>query len=324
MRILVTGATGFIGSELCKQLTERGHDVYPLSRYIASEGRYDFYQLKRRIICDIRSGDRVNQIVREVRPEVVFHLAAMSAVSYSFLSLETSREVSEVIYMGTMNIAEACQTYHVPMLINASTSEFYGHQDVFPIPEEAVPQPLSPYAVAKLAAEEYLRYLGRTNSLRHCIIRPYNTYNRSRVRKEYFVVERAICGALRDGEVHLYTPYPVRDLLDRDSHVDAYIKCLDALNRINGEVVNIGLAEGHTIQQMADKVAAIVTRRTGRPVSVNFDMVPDRPHDIHTLICSNQKARELLNWHPLYNLDEGLEIAVSDWADVLGIKLERE
>ena len=323
MKVLITGASGFIGSALAKRLEEEGYDVYALTRYVASDSRYNFYQLKRKIICDVRSGDRVVSLLKEIQPEVVIHLAAMSSVSYSFLSLETAREVSEVTYMGTMNIATGCLEVGAH-LINASTSEFYGKQEEFPILETAIPYPLSPYAVAKVAAEEYIRYLARIENLKYTIIRPYNTFNRSRVNKPYFVVERAITQALQEGHIHLYTPFPVRDLLDRDSHVDAYVKCVEAIARgesydIRDEALNVGRGEGVTIGEMVDMVARIVEEDKKRAVSISWDMAPDRPHDIETLICSNEKAKRLLGWEPLYTLEEGLRIAVKEWKEVLGL-----
>jgi nucleoside-diphosphate-sugar epimerase len=148
----------------------------------------------------------------------------------------------------------------------------------------------------------------------------HNTYNRSHVRKEYFVVERAITQALRYGEIKLYTPDPVRDLLDRDSHVDAYVKCLGNEKAI-GEAINVGLGEGHTIGEMVDIVARLVDQRNfGSPkVKISWSMEPDRPYDIKTLICSNEKARRILGWKPLHTLESGLALAVKEWAEVLGL-----
>ena len=190
--------------------------------------------------------------------------------------------------------------------------------------ETAIPYPLSPYAVAKVAAEEYIRYLARVEDLKYTIIRPYNTFNRSRVNKPYFVVERAITQALTEGHIHLYTPTPVRDLLDRDSHVDAYVKAIERIRRfgggmINGQAINIGRGEGITIGDMATLVAEIVSEETEKKVEVSWDMAPDRPHDIQTLICSNEKAKGLLGWKPLYSLEEGLRLAVLEWEEVLKV-----
>lgn len=313
MRILITGASGFIGSILAKRLEREGHDVVGMYRYVA-DGRYDFYQLDKKIICDIRDRDGVIKAVIDSRPDTVYHLAAMSAVSYSFIA---PVEVTEVIYIGTMNIVDACHKARVPHLINASTSEFYGHQEVFPITEDAIPYPLSPYSVAKVAAEEYIRFMARTESLPYTIIRAYNTYNRSQVHKEYFVIERAITQALRTGHIHLYTPEPVRDLLDRDSHVDAYVKCLGNTRAI-GHEINIGTGYGVTIGEAIELVAKIVHEETGKDIKISWDMKPDRPHDIQRLICSNEKAKDILGWKPLYALEDGLRLAVREWREVLG------
>lgn len=314
MRILVTGASGFIGSALAKRLEAEGHDVAGFYRYVA-DGRYDYYQLERRIVGDIRDPYDVAKAVEEFMPETVCHLAAVTPVSYSFLH---PIEVTEVAYIGTMNVVHACHRCEVAHLIHASTSEVYGRQQVFPIKEDAIPAPLSPYAVAKLAAEEYIRFYDRTFGLPYTIIRPYNTYNRSNVEKEYFMVERAITQALLDSHISLYTPKPVRDLLDRDSHVDAYVKCMGNKRAI-GEAINISLGKGHRISDVAELIARIVEEETGRKIFISWDMEPDRPYDIGTLVGSNEKALRILGWKPLYTLEEGLRIAVKEWREVLGV-----
>jgi len=314
MKVLITGASGFIGSALAKKLEERGHEVYGLYRYVA-DGRYDFYQLERHLICDIRDRGRVFSCIEEVKPDTVYHLAAMTPVSYSFIS---PVEVTEVNYIGSLNLVDACAKYNVSHFIQASTSEFYGEQETFPILEDATPRPLSPYAVAKLAAEEYTRFKDRTEGFPYTIIRPYNTYNRSNVRKEYFVIERAITQGLREGNIHLYTPYPVRDFLDRDSHVDAYVKCIGNRKAI-GQEMNIGTGRGITVGMAVETVARIIEEETGSTPPISWDMKPDRPYDIETLICSNAKAKEILDWEPLYTLEEGLRIAIREWKEVLGL-----
>ena len=314
MKILITGASGFIGTALAKQLEEEGHEVAGLYRYVA-DGRYDFYQLDWKITCDVRDPEGVDRAIREVKPDVVYHLAAITPVSYSFIS---PIEVTEVNYIGTMNIVHACLAHSIPHLIHASTSEFYGRQEIFPIEETATPRPLSPYAVSKIAAEEYIKFRARTEGLPYTIIRPFNTYNRSHVRKEYFAIERAITQGLRTGEICLYTPHPVRDLLDRDSHVDAYMRCLNN-TRVLGKEINIGTGQGVTIGEAVEMVASLVQESTGNHVIVSWNMTPDRPYDIDTLICSNEKAKRLLGWEPLCTLEEGLRLAVKEWKEVLGL-----
>jgi len=158
----------------------------------------------------------------------------------------------------------------------------------------------------------------RTVGIPYTIIRPYNTYNRSNVKKKYFLIERAITQALEEGHIHLYTPKPVRDLLDRDSHVDAYVRCLGNPNVV-GEVINIGTGIGWKVGDAVALVAKLVGEELHKEITVSWDMTPDRPYDIHTLICSNEKAWRLLGWKPLYTLEEGLKIAIREWRGVLGL-----
>jgi len=315
MKILITGASGFIGSTLAKKLEVLGHEVVGLYRYVA-DGRYDYYQLDRKVVCDIRDSEGINKVLSEVKPEVVYHLAAITPVSYSFIH---PVEVTEVNYLGTLNVAGASvKAGSVKQFIHASTSEFYGDQEIFPISEDAVPNPLSPYAASKVAAELCLWFLWRTEKLPVTVLRPYNTYNRSNVKKEYFVVERAITQALRNGHIHLYDPHPVRDFLDRDSHVNAYVRCLSN-KRAVGEAINVGLGYGYTIEEMAQRVAEIVGIELGKEIKISWDMKPDRPYDIQRLICSNSKALRLLDWKPLYTFQEGLRLAIKEWREALGV-----
>ena len=316
MKVLVTGATGFIGTALCKRLIEEGYEVFALSRYVSSGSRYASSQKdSHAIVCDVRNSAKIRELIDEVDPDAVIHLAALTAVSYSFGAIH---EVSEVIYQGTINVAEACKDLEVPHLIHASTSEYYGEQEKFPIPEDAVPNPLSPYAVAKVAAEVYIRYLEEVSDLPYTILRPFNTYNRSHVNQSYFVVERTIVSALEKEEISLYSPDPVRDFLDRDSHVDAYIKCLKAGPQ--RQAVNISLGTGISIDDLAQAVATIVEQEKNLglgKIGIQWANELDRPHDIEVLIGDNSKAKELLDWSPLHSFMKGLQIAVKDWKEVL-------
>lgn len=175
MKVLVTGGTGFIGSHLIQKLVQT-ETVYSLERY--STGRYVLgkkYNV-RKVYGDLRDSFAVREIVRRVQPEVVFHLAAISAVSYSF---EHPQEVGEVNYLGTVNLAEACLRHvpHFKQLIFAGSAEEYGDQETFPIKEDAPLKPLSPYAVAKVAANRYLDYMVKAYNFPATILRGFNCYD---------------------------------------------------------------------------------------------------------------------------------------------------
>lgn len=312
MRILLTGATGFIGHSLYPELVKRGHDVHRLLRYRA--GRFDFYGDERVYFADLRDRDAVRKAVLKVRPELLIHLAAFSAVSYSF---QNSEEVSLVNYQGTQALADAMVEAGSGCFVHASTSEVYGSASRFPITEDERLSAMSPYAASKIAAEEYLRVMRKTRGLPVAILRPFNSYGRALVDNRHFVAERAITQALTDGVISLHDPRPLRDFLFRDDHVAAYLCLVDQFPKGMGEAINICTGTCWSISEMADSVATVVSILVHRKIEVNFLQQPDRPLDIDRLQGDNTKARELLGWRPEFELYGGLEKAVGEWQHVL-------
>ncbi len=305
MKILVTGATGFIGFSLVKRLAEEKHDVHQLVRYRA--GRWDGYNPKNLNFADLRDFENVKRVLLAVRPEVVIHLAAVSAVSFSF---QNPKEVMDVNNQGTINMALASMEAGVQHFIYASSSEVYGKATVFPTPEDSPLGATSPYAQSKINAENYLRFMWDLYKFPVTIMRPFNSYGRANVDNRHFVVERAIVGALQDKVINLHDPRPWRDFMFREDHVNAYVACVE--KRPIGETVNICTGNCWTIKQMADEVA----KQIG-DVKVEFAQTPDRPLDIMTLHGDNSKAQRVLGWKPKYGLSLGITIAINEWMNRL-------
>lgn len=323
MRILMTGSTGFIGSALYPKLIEREHKVWELVRYV-SGGRYDFYDKSNRLFADLRDRDAVRRAVLEVKPDVLIHLAAQSAVSWSFTHPE---EVTSVNLAGTQALADALLELGRGHFVHASTSEVYGRVTKFPTPESEPLSATSPYAVSKIAAEEYLRVLHQTQGLPITIVRPFNTYGRALVGNRHFVVERAITQALTTGMIKLHDPRPERDFVFREDHVRGYLHVLEHLDKTNGEAINLTSGKCWSIRGMAETVALYVegyqkhrfkalTDFAPR-ITVEFSEVPDRPLDIDKLQGNNTKARELIKWVPGWSFSAGIRRAVEEWAAVL-------
>ncbi len=174
-RTLITGATGFIGSHLLPKLMEEGYDAYSLERYVTS--RYVLGQRRefKTVFGDIREYFEVKRIIREVQPDIVVHLASVSPVSYSY---DHPQEVIETNFLGTVNLAEAClrEISHLRHFLFASSSEIYGNGSN-PKTEETPPNPNSPYACSKLAAEKYLLYMRDAYDFPVTILRNFNCYD---------------------------------------------------------------------------------------------------------------------------------------------------
>lgn len=256
----------------------------------------------------------MRKAVQTVKPEAIIHLGATTAVSFSFLN---PADVMHVNAVGTVHLAEAAREFEVEQMLMASTSEYYGIQKEFPIKEDAVPNATSPYAVSKIAAENYLWLIHKLYNFPVTIMRPYNSFGRALVANKHYAVERAITGALENGVINLHNPKPVREFIFRDDHVEGYISALGNKKAI-GEAFNLCYGVGWTIEEMASKVAEIVERKNGKPVKVEFLREPDRPLDIPVLWGDPTKAKNVLGWKPKYNLETGLEKAIDEWRQVLG------
>ena len=273
MKVLLTGSTGFIGSRLAVLLRERGWEIWEMLRYV-SGGRYAYYDRPNRVFADLKDPEAIHNAVRTAKPEVIIHLAAESAVSFSF---EHPRDVLETNLLGTVDLARAALEVGVKHFIFASTSEVYGRSKSFPVSEEEPLGATSPYAVSKIASEEALRVMMHTDHLPATIMRPFNTYGRGLVRNPHFIVERAITQALERGKIELHDPNPFRDFMFREDHVAAYLAIMENWNRAVGETFNITTGQTWQIRQMAEAVARTVKAQTGRAVEVTFSELPDRP-----------------------------------------------
>lgn len=309
MKILVTGATGFIGSNLVPKLLEDGHDVYCLERYVTGRFVLGGVRNAKTVFGDLREYFAIRRIVQEIQPEAVIHLAAISPVSYSY---DHPVEVTEANFIGTINLAEAClrESHSFKHFLFAGTSEEYGNQEIVPVKETAELRPNSPYSVSKVASDKYLCYLKDAYGFPSTILRNFNTYGRRD--NTHFVVERIIAQMLQGKHVRLGDPTPVRDLLYVEDHVSAYLTCLRD-EKARGEVFNFCTGIGVSIAELVKKISDL-TEFKG---NVTWNTIPKRPLDIAVLIGDNNKAKAILNWTPRVNLEEGLKVTVNYWRETL-------
>ena len=310
MRILVTGASGFVGGRLLERLAQnRGFQLFALQRYVT--GRDDLSPSQaseaspKLAFCDLRDPAAVKSVVREIQPEVVIHLASISPVSYSY---DHPNEVMDVNLSGTINLAESCRRENPSLkhFLFASTSETYGNGPV-PKREDTPQSPNSPYSVSKLAAEKYLLYMWQASKFPVTVLRAFNTYGR-RDSSDY-LVERMIVQMLRGDVVRLGDPAPARDLLHIDDHVDAYLACLSNSQASIGEIFNFCTGEKLTVGSLAEKLRDM----TGFRGRIQWNTIPPRPLDIQVMYGDPAKAKSVLGWQPKVKLEAGLSQTIDFW-----------
>jgi len=308
-KILVTGGSGFIGSHLIPELVKLEYDVYSLERYVT--GRYVLggRRAVKTVFGDLRDSFHIRNVIRNIQPDAVVHLASISPVSYSY---DHPNEVLETNFLGTVNLAESCsrEVPHFKHFLFAGTSEEYGDQKVMPLKETSPLRPCSPYAVSKIAADKYLQYMRDAHNFPVTILRNFNTYGRKE--NTHFVVERIIVQMLEGKSVMLGNPKPVRDFLYVDDHVNSYMTCLGNDNAI-GEIFNFCTGRGISIAQLVESVKKI-THFKGEMI---WNTIPERPFDPMTLIGDCSKAKQLLDWKPRFSLEKGLKFTIKFWKEKL-------
>ncbi len=314
MNVLVTGVTGFIGSQLASKLVDQGDNVYGLVRHSSER------ELKRleSIVSKVHliEGDlvRYHSVLSAVEasdPSIVFHLGALTPVRLSF---DDPYPYIGINFDGTVNLVHAILKQSPnTRLIAASTAEVYGWQPGGrPISEEAILKPASPYAVTKAAADQYVQMANKIYHLRGTIMRPINSYGRTL--EGGFYTEYLISKMLKGEICYVGAPDSVRDYMFVEDHVNAYLD-VARNERAVGGIYNVSPGNPITNADLARRLSSIVGFK-GRVVFGSYPPgYPERPQsqDPAYLVLDNSAIKREVNWTPKFTLDEGLKKAVKLW-----------
>ncbi|MBI3257598.1 MAG: SDR family NAD(P)-dependent oxidoreductase [Actinobacteria bacterium] len=301
-RVLVTGGEGFIGSTLVERLVREGADVRALVHYNPF-GRHGWLdpEVHREVEVlagDVRDAERVFTAVEGC--EVVFHLAALIGIPYSYLAPESYVQVN---VMGTQNVASACRRAGVSRLVHTSTSETYGTALQVPINEDHPLQPQSPYSASKIGADMMALSFFHAFELPVVVVRPFNTYG---PRQSTRAVISTILAQLHSGAttLHLGSTTPTRDFTYVEDTAAGFMAVADC-DRAIGQVVNIGSGAEISIGDLVRLLIEI----TGSSATVTTDESRLRPSgsEVERLLCDNTRARAWTGWAPEISLRAGLE-----------------
>jgi GDP-4-dehydro-6-deoxy-D-mannose reductase len=289
MRATVTGAGGFVGPHLVEHLRASGDDVVEMD-------------LLGPVVIDVTDADSVLECITEARPEVVYHLAALSHVGESWSSPGKSFRVNAE---GTLHVLRACLEAKVPRVVVILSSEVYGTADPadLPLRETAPLRPVTPYGASKTAADFLALQSFLADRLDVVRVRPFGHTGPGQ--SPQFVVPalaHRIARAEREGldEIPVGSLTAVRDLSDVRDVVRAYR--LLAEHAVAGDVYNVCSGVGVSIQEIADRLLAHATR----PIRLVTDPSLVRPVDAPRMVGDNTKLRETTGWAPEHSLDETL------------------
>jgi dTDP-glucose 4,6-dehydratase len=314
MSVLITGCTGFIGSNLATKLLENGYRVYGLVRHIARKELKPLDTILDRIRLiegDLTTYHSISSAIDTAKPQFVLHLGALSPVRLSF---ENPFPYISTNFKGTVNIVHAMlDKAPKARLVFASTAEVYGWQEKRePIKETSTLNPASPYAVSKEAADRYVTMAMKVYDLQATILRPINSYGR-RGEKGFFV-EYLISKMLKPETCYIGAPKSIRDYMFVDDHVNAYMLTMKSEKAI-GEIFNV--SPGNPVTN--EELTKILSRIVGFDDKIVFGSYPPGypwrpvPQDPDYLVLDSTKIREILDWKPTLTLKEGLKKTVESW-----------
>jgi NAD dependent epimerase/dehydratase len=307
-RVLVTGAGGFIGSHLSECLVELGAKVRALVHY-NSRNDWGLLELLRPGIRDeleVVLGDLTDPFgtVRVLEGcSVVFHLAALIAIPYSYLA---PAQFVAVNCGGTLNLLEAARLQGVSRLVHTSTSETYGTAQYTPIDEQHPLRGQSPYAASKIGADKLAESYYLSFGVPVVTVRPFNAYGPRQSARA--IIPTIISQGLTRKAIRLGSLAPVRDLTYVTDTVEGFIKAAAAPQAV-GEVINLGSGNSVTMQELAGMIVA----KLGSGNRIISEPARQRPpaSEVMELRCDNRKARALLGWEPQVGLAQGLEQTIA-------------
>lgn len=302
MKILLTGASGFIGQHLKPRLELLG-EVHCLN-------------------SDLKMHYAVKEEIAHVKPDIIVHLAARTEVQESFYE---QVEFSEVNYVGTVNLIEACrQVDPMPYFVFASTMEVYGWQPIsdeveqtgtyvnsVAFDENTQPNPNAPYAVAKYGCEKYLEYAQRAYGLEFASFRQTNSYGRKD--NDYFVTEQIISQMLKGDECNLGYGTPFRNFIYISDLLDAWMAVIENRDACKGNFYTIGPDDPRKIKTCAEYIAEQL-EWTG---TINWNTKPPRHGEIYWLNSNHNLLTSKTGWTPKVSYEEGIDRTIHHWKQII-------
>jgi UDP-glucose 4-epimerase len=299
VRVLVTGATGFIGSHLSRRLVDGGAQVHALTSTVSSVYPVRLVDIRDRITLhggNLNDSGAMASVVEQANPQIVFHLGAYTHVGKSWDRVD---ECIQTNIHGTVNLLQALARTGYERFVYTSTSEVYGDVEV-PFREDAVVRPLSPYSVSKYAGEHFCRMLERGRNWPLVVVRPFNAYGPAQSPDR--VIPEIIVKALRGERLAMTDGLQTREFNFVGDLVEGFMLAA-TVEGIEGDVFNIGGGEEVSMRNLAETILGLM----GNPIIPEFGALPNRPTEIWSMRADVSKAQTRLGLPPARPLTDGLE-----------------
>lgn len=300
-RILVSGATGFVGANLVREALQKGAEIHVITR--PNSNKWRLATVLDRIYehcADISQYQQIDAEVRGVKPDIIFHTAAYGTNSHE----NNLQKMHDANVIGTANLLKAVKKLGFELFVNTGSSSEYGPKDT-PMTENASVEPINEYGKSKAAATLLCQSCAQKYNLPIVTLRLFSPYGYFEDRQR--LVPSVILSCLRRENPRISSTSFVRDFVFIEDVVAAYMSC-DASSAVPGEVFNIGSGQQHTVGDVVNTIVQL----TGANVTPERGHPQKWPREPPLWQADISKAREMLDWSPVYNLDRGLAATV-DW-----------
>jgi len=309
MKVLVTGADGFIGSHLVEMLVEKGYGVKAFTYYNSFNSWGWLESIKKEKLNeveifsgDVRDPNGVRVAMKDV--DMVFHLAALIGIPFSYHSPDSYVDTN---IKGTLNVLQAARDLQTSRILITSTSEVYGTAQYVPIDEKHPYQGQSPYSATKIGADRLAESFHKSFNLPVTIVRPFNTYG---PRQSARAIIPTIITQLLSGqtEIKLGNLTPTRDFNYVKDTANGFISIAESKNTV-GEEINIASQKEISMGEVANTLIKLINPNAKIITDINR-LRPDLS-EVNRLLGSNEKIRALTDWKPNYSLEEGLSETIN-------------
>jgi NAD dependent epimerase/dehydratase len=309
MKILVTGADGFIGSHLVEKLVKIGYDVTALCYYNSFSSIGNLIYLDKKILKkvkikhgDIRDKDFIEKLVKG--KDFVFNLAALIGIPYSYDAYDSYLDTN---IKGTLNLLSAIKKNPKIFFVHTSTSEVYGSAQYVPIDENHPQVAQSPYAATKIAADQLVVSFLKSFNIKACIVRPFNTFGpRQSLRAIIPTAINQIIDKPKNiffGNLNTY-----RDLTYIEDTIDAFCLCIKNKDRIIGSILNLGVGKCYLIKDVIKKIMKLESSKSN--IVIKEIRIRPKKSEVEKLVSSNVRARKLIKWKPKYSSQKSFDEAL--------------
>lgn len=299
-KILITGATGFVGANLVRAFLEDGnYEINIITRKTSNLWRIkDILDKVNNYVVDLAKSDKLKEIVKRIKPDYIIHLAIYGGRPFE----SCDEKIIEANFHGTINLIEACKDIDYKVFLNTGSSSEYGTKNK-EMKEEDICEPIDIYGLTKLGATLYCNCISKREGKNIGTIRLFSPFGDYESNGRLF--PDLILNALENKDVNLANPNAVRDFIYIGEVVDVYKKIIRENINIKGEIFNLGFGKHHSVEYCARKVLEYTSSKS----KLKFGVIEGRKSDTKIWVSDMSKTIEKLKWEPSLSFDEQIKKA---------------